>query len=282
MGFSSELSVLLLLFLTGLLVSMVDSTTTTSPACRLINEEDGHDIPDGDHKGYNKLKPLVGKRFSCIDVKKEYKYSVGICRDAVDGYENVGVLQEGLIDKKIHKIGFYNATQIMSGNDWVMVEYWHGEEYHNHCNNEQRKAIIIIICDPSADDESGVDILEEAREKKGDCYYLFEISHKAVCGIKSSSKALSFGSIVLIIFASVIALYLFLGFLYQRFVLQAKGMEQIPNYSFWQDFGNLQADGCNLVCRSMSSRNSAPYKGIGDEQLEEDLDRERDDHLLPM
>ncbi|XP_055958351.1 cation-dependent mannose-6-phosphate receptor [Patella vulgata] len=279
MGLSSEISVLLLLFLTGLLISMVDSTT---PGCRLINEEDGKDVPDDDHKGYNKLKPLVGKRFSTIDVEKEYRYSVGICRDAVDGYKNVGVLQESLKDKRRHVIGLYNSTQIMSGNDWVMIEYWHGEKYHTHCNKEEKKAVIIIICDPSADDENGVDILDEAKAKIGDCYYLFEISHKAVCGIKSSSKALSFGSIVLIIFASVVALYLFLGFLYQRFVLHAKGMEQIPNYSFWQDFGNLEADGCNLVCRSMSNRNSAPYKGIGDEQLEEDLDRDRDDHLLPM
>ena len=37
------------------------------------------------------------------------------------------------------------------------------------------------------------------------------------------------------------SIYLILGFLYQRLVVGAKGMEQIPNYNFWRDFGSLQA-----------------------------------------
>ena len=37
------------------------------------------------------------------------------------------------------------------------------------------------------------------------------------------------------------SIYLILGFLYQRFIVGAKGMEQIPNYKFWRDFGSLQA-----------------------------------------
>ncbi len=35
--------------------------------------------------------------------------------------------------------------------------------------------------------------------------------------------------------------YLIGGFIYQRLVVGAKGWEQLPNYAFWQDFGNLQA-----------------------------------------
>ena len=37
------------------------------------------------------------------------------------------------------------------------------------------------------------------------------------------------------------SVYLLLGFLYQRFVVGAKGLEQIPNYTFWTNFGSLQA-----------------------------------------
>ena len=37
------------------------------------------------------------------------------------------------------------------------------------------------------------------------------------------------------------SIYVILGFLYQRYVVGAKGMEQIPNYNFWRDFGSLQA-----------------------------------------
>ena len=45
-------------------------------------------------------------------------------------------------------------------------------------------------------------------------------------------------------FCSLIVLgsaYLLLGFLYQRYVAGAKGLEQIPNYDFWRDCGSLQA-----------------------------------------
>ena len=37
------------------------------------------------------------------------------------------------------------------------------------------------------------------------------------------------------------SVYLLLGFLYQRFVVGAKGLEQIPNFTFWMNFGSLQA-----------------------------------------
>jgi hypothetical protein len=42
-------------------------------------------------------------------------------------------------------------------------------------------------------------------------------------------------------FLILFSVYLVLGFLYQRFVAGAKGLEQIPNYGMWKSFGNLQA-----------------------------------------
>lgn len=42
-------------------------------------------------------------------------------------------------------------------------------------------------------------------------------------------------------FVSLIAVYIIGGFLYQRLVVGAKGMEQIPHFAFWQDLGNLVA-----------------------------------------
>lgn len=37
------------------------------------------------------------------------------------------------------------------------------------------------------------------------------------------------------------SVYLTLGFLYQRYIVGAQGLEQIPNYTFWSNFGSLQA-----------------------------------------
>ena len=48
-------------------------------------------------------------------------------------------------------------------------------------------------------------------------------------------------SFFLFSFFSLAIVYFIGGFLYKRFVLGAKGLEQIPNYKFWEDFGNLQA-----------------------------------------
>ncbi|KAH6933152.1 hypothetical protein HPB50_012503 [Hyalomma asiaticum] len=76
--------------------------------------------------------------------------------------------------------------------------------------------------------------------------------------------------------------YLLLGFLYKRIVVGAKGLEQIPNYSFWKDCGNLQADGCNYICRCQcdSSDEHRSYRDIDDRPLRPDEDR--DDQLLTM
>ena len=60
-----------------------------------------------------------------------------------------------------------------------------------------------------------------------------------------------------------------IGFLYKRFLMGAKGWEQVPLLGIYRDFGNLEAvsttsslvwcalhlsllpqDGCDLVCRS--------------------------------
>jgi hypothetical protein len=67
-------------------------------------------------------------------------------------------------------------------------------------------------------------------------------------------------------FIVVVILYGLLGFLYQRLVLGAKGKEQIPNYSFWQDFGNLQA--VSLILRLVKKRymfsNYSFWKNVGE------------------
>lgn len=40
---------------------------------------------------------------------------------------------------------------------------------------------------------------------------------------------------------SLLTVYLIGGFLYQRLIVGAKGMEQFPNYAFWVEVGNLAA-----------------------------------------
>ncbi|NP_001401256.1 cation-dependent mannose-6-phosphate receptor isoform 6 [Homo sapiens] len=121
--------------------------------------------------------------------------------------------------------------------------------------------------------------VSEERGKVQDCFYLFEMDSSLACSPEISH--LSVGSILLVTFASLVAVYVVGGFLYQRLVVGAKGMEQFPHLAFWQDLGNLVADGCDFVCRSKPRNVPAAYRGVGDDQLGEESE-ERDDHLLPM
>ncbi|OWF35446.1 cation-dependent mannose-6-phosphate receptor-like [Mizuhopecten yessoensis] len=240
------------------------------------------------------IQPLLGNRYKAEDVDNKYLYKIGICADAVDktevpgaSNEHVGVYQFKLKDgapiyEGAISVGKYNNATITRGTGWILLEYRDGKEYHTHCSKEKRQARIMIICDESTSlGSETINVFEEYTNKTDGCYYLFEMASSAVCPPKPVvTFGLSLGSVIVIVFVCVVFLYLVLGIAYHRFMLGAKGMEQIPNYSFWQDFGNLQSDGCNLVCRTGGSVNKHTFKGLGDDQLQEEEDR--DDHLLPM
>lgn len=238
---------------------------------------------------YKRLAPIDQKKFLASDATNKYHYNVGICTPVSDSPadDDFGVTQiEVDSNRKPVKgpvvVGKISNVQIMAGTNWVLLEYHDGQPYNNHCNGSARQASIMIICDEKASsDNPQLQVIEENRSKFSDCYYLFELSHKCVCQKNPLKTAgLSTGSIVIIIFLCAVFTYLVGGFVYMRFVLGAKGYEQIPNYGFWQDFGNLLSDGCNLVCRSGNRGQPKTYKGIGDDQLQDE--DERDEHLLPM
>ncbi|KAM4608151.1 cation-dependent mannose-6-phosphate receptor isoform 2-T2 [Discoglossus pictus] len=166
----------------------------------------------------------------------------------------------------------------MNGSNWIMMIYRGGEHYDTHCGKEERKAMIMILCNKNTLAD-GFSIIGEERNKSKECFYLFEMGSSVACA--PEEHHLSVGSVLLIVFAVLVAVYIIGGFLYQRFVVGAKGMEQFPNITMWQELGNLVADGCDFVCRSKPRSAETAYRGVGDDQLGEEPE-ERDDHLLPM
>ncbi|BFZ23465.1 hypothetical protein BsWGS_26504 [Bradybaena similaris] len=233
-----------------------------------------------------RLAPLTGKKFTSSD-GLQWKYNVGICTNVADDNKDVAIQQIQTDNDKskapeVNNVGSLKDTHITVGTDWIMLEYRGGEVYKSHCNGEAKRALIMITCDPNIDDnQAQMVFMKEENTKTEQCYYLFEMKHQAVCPTLSGGRSLSVGTILLIVFFSVLGVYLLIGFLYARLVLRAKGIEQIPNYEFWKDFGNLQADGCDFVFRTKDRRRRDHFGGIGDDQLEsaEDI---RDDNLLPM
>ncbi|XP_068700448.1 cation-dependent mannose-6-phosphate receptor-like [Montipora foliosa] len=211
----------------------------------------------------------------------DYKYKIAVCQR--NTLEQAAVQQMGLKwkpDRGWLTVGTYPNAHVTGGTDWLMVKYFGGEKYHTHCSGVGRMAIVLVTCDPGTQ-RGSIKVIEEYRNgTKGkddpmECYYLFELNHDAACTEKA--KQLSPGSIMLIILLVVGLVYLILGFLYQRFMAGAKGLEQIPNYDFWKDCGSLQADGCNYMCRC-SEAHPTRYKAMDDALADDD----RDDTLLPM
>ncbi|KFV87634.1 Cation-dependent mannose-6-phosphate receptor [Struthio camelus australis] len=229
-----------------------------------------------------KLEPLSQMRFNKtveLGTTENYTYHFRVCREVDSSlHDFAGLVQ---IDRKTGKttvVGRINETQVFNGSDWIMLIYKGGDSYGRHCSGEKRRAVIMISCKQGIT-ASSFNIISEEREKEQECFYLFEMDSSVACPAEDSH--LSVGSILLIIFASLIAFYIIGGFLYQRLVVGAKGMEQFPHFAFWQDLGNLVADGCDFVCRSKPRNAPAAYRGVGDDQLGEESE-ERDDHLLPM
>lgn len=228
-----------------------------------------------------KLEPLSAMSFEknvSSNPEEKYTYRFKVCGEVSKSMPQSGLVQINLKDQKQTVVGRINETQVFNGSDWIMLIYKGGDSYGSHCHGEKRKAMIMISCNRKTLAD-GFTLLSEEREKEQDCLYLFEMDSKLACPPEDSH--LSIGSILLIMFASLVAVYIIGGFLYQRLVVGAKGMEQFPHFTFWQDLGNLMADGCDFVCRSKPQNAPAAYRGVGDDQLGEESE-ERDDHLLPM
>ncbi|KAE8589637.1 hypothetical protein XENTR_v10017671 [Xenopus tropicalis] len=229
-----------------------------------------------------KLAPLKGKRFEAKTQEGSdiYTYTFVVCGRVNNDSKstNEGLVQSKDGSKDTSVIGRINDTHIINGSDWIMLYYRSGDKYDTHCNNEARKAMVMISCNKGTVGD-GFTVIQEERNKSSECFYLFEMDSSLACPPEESH--LSAGSILLIVFAVLVAVYLIGGFLYQRFVVGAKGMEQFPNITLWQELGNLSADGCDFVCRSRPRTSETAYRGVGEDQLGEEPE-ERDDHLLPM
>jgi len=224
--------------------------------------------------------------------KDEYEYTIELCGDGnstaikqvkKSGKEGVGAVK---------KIGVFDGSSVLVGaQDWLFVQFKNGEKYGSHCNRQKRQGWLSVRCEDRGE-KPQLRVIEEAiyktpkkgAEKKDKlCYYLFEYNHPAACSAKGKS-GLSGGSIFCIIVVVLFSCYFIFGFAFQRFVLRASGMEQIPHYSFWRKLGNSLADGCDFVCRTDDNTTTTQenvYKGITDD-LDMDSDEDRDEGMLQV
>ncbi|XP_047137915.1 cation-dependent mannose-6-phosphate receptor isoform X1 [Hydra vulgaris] len=238
---------------------------------------------DAVRKDSNKLTVThVHSRSKSSEKDDIYDYTLTFCGD--EGTN--AVLQEDASKNKksIGKID--NSSILVGGEDILLLMYHHGDPYHSngHCNGISRNAWVILRCEDQGE-KPVFKVVEEGRYKgvlltETPCYYLFEYNHPGACSNFVKPIKLSPGAIFCIIFIGIAAAYLVFGIIYKRFVLGAKGFEQIPNFAFWRKIGNASADGCDFVCRRQEEVSA--YKGMTNALDIESNDREIDEGLLPM
>ncbi|ETE62333.1 Cation-dependent mannose-6-phosphate receptor [Ophiophagus hannah] len=167
------------------------------------------------------------------------------------------LFNQSKIDNKQKVIGRINETHLANGSSWILLIYQGGDPYGSHCTQEDRKALVMIICNRTTL-ATGFTMVAEEREKIKQCSYVFELESSLACPPEelhhNVHRHLSIGSILLITPTQT-----------------AKAEEA----------GEEMADGCDFMCRSRPQNVPAAYRGVGDDQLREESE-EQDDHLLPM
>lgn len=290
------------------------SATTQNP-CKFKTEND--------KKHFKALQPLVGQTWTADFVtpatnsskEQTYTFYIGICAKPcpesvkeLKCKDNVGVVQtwtddRGKFEQRV--VGRFDNAVIQGSDRWKMLTYFHGDKYKHHCTlNSERKANLMFTCDETLT-APVVHVLEENSQRNDSCYYLIEIASNVLCPKISTilPKGVSAGSVIVILLVVAVSCYLVFGFLYRRIVVGAKGIDQVPNLPFWQNVGNLMADGCDFAFRTKPSTATAQrntpgsgggyqpvtstpgervYKGLGDDILSNETSSGTDDSLLPM
>lgn len=261
-------------------------TIGETPGCTLVNKDSKSEkaLLDG-------LHDLKGETFVVedrVDGKLKNIFEIGVCVSVNKSAPQAGAVQHVIGDKANQTVvlGQLNATTLVGAPGWTLVTYRNGDRYNGSCENWTREVQFVVLCSPDVHHGS-LQIATSGRPGETNCSYLFVVSSSVACSKEKHEqhhRGLSGGAVFCILFFTVAGGYLLLGFMYKRIVVGAKGLEQIPNYSFWKDCGNLQADGCNFICRCHacgdSSDDHRSYRDIDDRPLRPDEDR--DDQLLTM
>nr|XP_022309750.1 uncharacterized protein LOC111115345 [Crassostrea virginica] len=107
-------------------------------------------------------------------------------------------------------------------------------------DNELRTTTLYLYCD------QGPDMFQPIGEAVQGTYAMI-FKSKYAC--PREDTGISAGTVLIIIFFSLLAVYLIGGVIFQIFVRKNSGKNAIPNASFWFDFPGLVKDGVFFVIR---------------------------------
>ncbi|KAJ1524821.1 hypothetical protein ONE63_009691 [Megalurothrips usitatus] len=216
------------------------------------------------------LRGLASVRFTAESHNDGIKteYTVGVCGNASKADPLAGVLQNGTT-----VLGRVNSTHIVKGGDWMMIIFGNGDPYPENYNcSGPRYAFVMIHCNHNISAENTMLFIKEARKEKDACFFMFEVHSHLVC---IQPEKIGGGMIFTVLFLFVVLTYIIGGIFYRRLVLGAKGLEQIPNFTFWKSVGRRLVEPCKKICRKRSNADGNSWENLGP-RVERD-----DDSLLP-
>jgi len=126
----------------------------------------------------------------------------------------------------------------------VSMTVGNGEEDPTQGVCKKNNAIIDLICDTAVKDDPKF-AYQKVDIANGLCTYMFSVTHVNSCA--GGGGGISGGSILLIIGFCGFAVYCAIGAVYQFKVKEARGVEIIPNNSFWFQLPGLVKEGCRFV-----------------------------------
>lgn len=249
-----------------LTTTKITTTTTVKPKANLATTCTLNKSSPQEKGLLTRVLNLGNKQLTIEDGDHEYFF--GICTKADNALKSdEAFIQVNKKTKKQVVIGRLNDVDLEGTSQWIRIQFKNGDKYPHVCNQANRNAVVFILCNP--DNSSDIfEMIEENHHREGDsCSYIFQLSTPQMCTFRNNSTTpcpsntttsannskkshkLGFVSISLMIVFSLVVVYFIVGTVYNRYVKQSRGIEQLPHYELWSMVGMKSADCFNFLCR---------------------------------
>lgn len=186
-----------------------------------------------------------------IDTKGDYYYKFNPCSSFKCGTNQSATCQEATNGNVDYILGEQDSVNFTISTDGTIVLNYMAK---GPTPQTPRKSIIKCICDKK---ESYTFDTESPT-------FSYQMTFKSPCCCPDGCKngGLSVGTILVIIFISILAVYLIVGILFMKFKNNASGIEMIPNSGLWRDVpGNIKS-GITFSISKIRGRPSGSYSQL--------------------
>jgi len=138
-----------------------------------------------------------------------------------------------------------------------------GNVVFSYQGSATKKSEVTLLCDINNVDPIMSTVTETDTGQNS--LYSFTLTTKCACPdgcAHASSKSLSTGSILVILFFVFVLVYFIGGFLLLKFYKKKEGTEAIPQYEFWKDFPVKVKDGFIFTKDTIKNRKKGEYEEI--------------------